>query len=83
MGSIAKRFTHRRCKVLTQCELVKKGVGGGISLTKVGKDVLQVQNLGQTKFLKKTPNFTGKVSMNFRLQKSQSFSASDIIHQNR
>ena len=50
----AKRSTHRRCKVLIQCHFLKRG--WGISLIKAGKDVRQVQNLGQARFLKK-PRF--------------------------
>ena len=46
--------------------------GGGVSLIKVGKDVRQVQNLGQTKFLKENL-FPDTVFMNFTLQKSQTF----------
>ena len=44
-----KRFTHRRCKILTQCQFLKRRVGEGVatSLIKVSKYVWQVQNLGQ------------------------------------
>ena len=76
-----KRFTYRQWKVLTECQFLKRGVGS-ISLIKVGKDVRQVQNLSKETFLKKT-EFPDKVFMNFGLQKSQNFSTSDVIHQNR
>ena len=66
LGAEAKRFTHRRCKVLTQCQFLKGWGVGGISLIKVGKDVQQVQNLGQAKLLKETL-FPHTVFMNFRL----------------
>ena len=56
---------------------------GGISLIKVGKDVRQVQNLGQAKFSLKETLFLDKGFMNFTLQKSQNFSTSDVIHQHR
>ena len=50
LGAEAKRFTHRRCKVFTQCQFLKRGGGdGGISLI---KDVQQMQNRGQAKITK-------------------------------
>ena len=54
LGTEAKRFTHRRCKVLTQCQFLNGGGGGGgggggISLI---KDLRQVQNRGQAKITK-------------------------------
>ena len=41
----AKRFTYRRCKVLTLMSIPQKG--GGHSLIKAGKDVRQVQNFSK------------------------------------
>ena len=29
LGAEGKRFTHKRCKVLTQCQFLKRGGGGG------------------------------------------------------
>ena len=51
LGAEAKRFIHRRCKVLTQCQFLKRGgvVGGGISQI---EDVRQVQNRDQAKITK-------------------------------
>ena len=77
----AKRCTHRRCEVLTQCQFPKRGVGGGgISLIKGGTD-------GCTASAKSRPGkiaqFLDKVLMNFKLQESQNFSTNDVIHRNR
>ena len=54
LGAEAKRFTHRRCKVLIQCQFLKRGGGGGgwANLPNIIKDVRQVQNRGQAKITK-------------------------------
>ena len=36
LGAEAKRFTHRRCKVLTQWQFLKRGDGGGGHLPNIG-----------------------------------------------
>ena len=56
----AKRFTHRRCKVLTYCQFIK---GGGCLPVNVGTDVPRVQNLGRAKFLQKNLIPGQKVSL--------------------
>ena len=50
LGGEAKQFIHRQCKVLTQCQFLKRGGGmGGISQI---EDVRQVQNRDQAKITK-------------------------------
>ena len=50
LGAEAKRFTHRRYKVLTQSQFLKGG-GGDRGISQI-KDVRQVQNRDQAKITK-------------------------------
>ena len=74
----AKRFTHRRCKVLTYCQFIK---GGRVSPSKCRYGCAASAKSRPGKISPRKPNsraksvfMTGHVFMNFRLQKSQSFS---------
>ena len=60
----AKRFTNRRCKVLRQCQFLKRGGGGGEGM---GEGMGHLPNKGCAASAKSRPGKNHKISVQMML----------------